>query len=1059
MQIVRLELENVKSYAQLAVSFSAGTNAICGHNGAGKSTLLEAIGFALFDFLAVNQTDFVREGEKTATVTVSVLGIDERIYQVVRRCGGSNQYYIYDPELRQKLTEGKEETLTWLRDFLGVDEMTNLASLFRDAVGVPQGLLTAAFLESPTNRRNIFNPLLQVDEYERAWGALREPRSRLEEQIHAAEKSIAGLEAEVRLLPEREARATELSAGIAEAEGRQAEFTAELERVAQQAAALELQRRRLVELEQAAAQAVREAETAAGRRAEALAALQRAEAARAVVAESTAGEQAYQAAQVEQEALDLRRREREKLLNEQQKLEKEAVKTQTNLAAVEAEWAEILQAEAAVETLRPQAEAQACLETALVGARRDVDRLAAAQTAVTQERQRRDALRATRERLQAGAAERAGLESQKAVREAALAPLLARRETLAAAQVERQAEVRTLTGLAQQAAQRCAQLEQELVRERAQQQELDSRAAAVRRGLAERETVEVDLARLRQEIEALDAEIAGQVARAAEAQAGLTHLETQRAALLAVETAQCPVCEAPLTPEHRAELLERQQSRHAEAGAALVTAQAQQKQLEKERRGLMKKVQAAEAALGTLPRPAEAEDLAARLAGQAQRILEGTGQLARETAESTALLGRRQAAEAALNEIQPQLADLEAERGSMQQELAGIEKRLAALPREAEVEAAAAQLQHQEAALVDAERTAAALVGAPESAAQLERELEALGNPRLAYQRAADTAGRREAAAKRRAELHSRQAELEQRQAASSAALAAYDTLDAQLVEVRAALKIHEPAHRRYLEHWREAESWPERQSALAAAEAGVTSAESRRAVRLAERDQAAAAYDAPGHEALRVRWGQLREQLAGLAARLTEQRAQFQALQQELARLAESAAALAAAKTGHAELQTLLALLENFRQTLRDAGPQITKELVALISAQADRFYAELMQDFNTRLRWTETYDIVLSTGGRERTFQQLSGGEQMSAALAVRLALLREISTIDVAFLDEPTAHLDPQRRDNLAEQILAVKGFSQLFVISHDDTFERETEHVVRLVKQQGATQMEN
>ncbi len=61
------------------------------------------------------------------------------------------------------------------------------------------------------------------------------------------------------------------------------------------------------------------------------------------------------------------------------------------------------------------------------------------------------------------------------------------------------------------------------------------------------------------------------------------------------------------------------------------------------------------------------------------------------------------------------------------------------------------------------------------------------------------------------------------------------------------------------------------------------------------------------------------------------------------------------------------------------------------------------------------------------------------------MRLALLREVSAVDVAFFDEPTA--------NLAEQILRVKGFSRLFVISHDDTFERDTDNVVRVVKENG------
>jgi exonuclease SbcC len=80
------------------------------------------------------------------------------------------------------------------------------------------------------------------------------------------------------------------------------------------------------------------------------------------------------------------------------------------------------------------------------------------------------------------------------------------------------------------------------------------------------------------------------------------------------------------------------------------------------------------------------------------------------------------------------------------------------------------------------------------------------------------------------------------------------------------------------------------------------------------------------------------------------------------------------------------------------------------------------------------------------------------MAGALAVRLALLHEMSGIDIAFFDEPTANLDEARRDNLAEQIAGISGFSQLFVISHDDTFERETHHVLRVTKENGICQVE-
>jgi len=60
-------------------------------------------------------------------------------------------------------------------------------------------------------------------------------------------------------------------------------------------------------------------------------------------------------------------------------------------------------------------------------------------------------------------------------------------------------------------------------------------------------------------------------------------------------------------------------------------------------------------------------------------------------------------------------------------------------------------------------------------------------------------------------------------------------------------------------------------------------------------------------------------------------------------------------------------------------------------------------------------------------------------------------------VAFFDEPTQNMDELRRTNLAEQIRRVRGFDQLFVISHDDTFEQSLDSLVRLRKKDSETHL--
>jgi DNA repair protein SbcC/Rad50 len=133
-------------------------------------------------------------------------------------------------------------------------------------------------------------------------------------------------------------------------------------------------------------------------------------------------------------------------------------------------------------------------------------------------------------------------------------------------------------------------------------------------------------------------------------------------------------------------------------------------------------------------------------------------------------------------------------------------------------------------------------------------------------------------------------------------------------------------------------------------------------------------------------------------------------------------------------------------RKAYKEAGPRITERYVQSISLAADRLFRELLNRPNVALEWTREYEIVVREGAHERRFVNLSGGEQMCAALAVRLALLKVLADINIAFFDEPTTNMDKPRREHLAEAIGNIKTFRQLFVISHDDTFEKVTEHVI-------------
>src|SRR5947209_1410678 len=197
MLIMRIELENIKSYRQITIDFRRGTTAIGGPNGAGKTTIVEAIGFALFGFLSYNHAQFVREGEKYGRVVVHLVGSDDRTYTVERRCGAGAYWFVYDCEADYRV-EQRTDVMDKLHELFGIDRERSLDTLFQDALGVPQGTFTAIFLQTPAVRKQTFDTLLQIEDYKHAADYLLEAQKQYKEQIQTQQGEIQRLTFETR---------------------------------------------------------------------------------------------------------------------------------------------------------------------------------------------------------------------------------------------------------------------------------------------------------------------------------------------------------------------------------------------------------------------------------------------------------------------------------------------------------------------------------------------------------------------------------------------------------------------------------------------------------------------------------------------------------------------------------------------------------------------------------------------------------------------------------------------------------------------------------------------
>ncbi len=201
MLIKSLELKNIKSYSQETIDFFEGINGICGDNGHGKTTIIEAIGFVLFDFLPFNNADFLRHGEKSGYVAVTVEGKDEIEYTISRKIGSGSDYFIRTPvgEIR-----GKKDVLAWLAGniFRSIRSEEELPSLFANAIGVPQGTFTTAFLEAARNRKIIFDNILKVEEYKTAFDNLLPVLNSIKKTIEEMEKELIPLHTRTEKYPE-----------------------------------------------------------------------------------------------------------------------------------------------------------------------------------------------------------------------------------------------------------------------------------------------------------------------------------------------------------------------------------------------------------------------------------------------------------------------------------------------------------------------------------------------------------------------------------------------------------------------------------------------------------------------------------------------------------------------------------------------------------------------------------------------------------------------------------------------------------------------------------------
>ncbi len=340
-------------------------------------------------------------------------------------------------------------------------------------------------------------------------------------------------------------------------------------------------------------------------------------------------------------------------------------------------------------------------------------------------------------------------------------------------------------------------------------------------------------------------------------------------------------------------------------------------------------------------------------------------------------------------------------------------------------------------------------------AEELEKQLNAIA------QRLLENTSRRE----KLGNIKTQQTEAEKKVVARKQDLEKFSGLDGEIIKVGKLRTEHQAARDAFFANRKDADDLNARREALKKMFGLFKELNEKLATRQQELAQLEKEYDPKVHAELRLTKEKLVADIASIKQRidgLTKDQKRIEKEIKKLNRMKEEIKIKLAEKKGFEGKEKLVKFLRN--KIFNNVSAQLSERFREEISLRADNIYRNIAET-DEELYWGDKYQIILRDmqGGklRERTDDQLSGGQIMSAVVALRLALLQTIGA-RIAFFDEPTSNLDAARRENLAHAFRAIDvgreevtehWYDQLFLISHDVAFTEVTDQIISLDEKDG------
>ncbi|BFH72506.1 DNA double-strand break repair ATPase Rad50 [Sulfurisphaera javensis] len=144
-----------------------------------------------------------------------------------------------------------------------------------------------------------------------------------------------------------------------------------------------------------------------------------------------------------------------------------------------------------------------------------------------------------------------------------------------------------------------------------------------------------------------------------------------------------------------------------------------------------------------------------------------------------------------------------------------------------------------------------------------------------------------------------------------------------------------------------------------------------------------------------------------------------------------------------------------NLQAYLMNTVRNLVEDSLNNILSRFDLAFSRVEVDFNGK-----EGIYAYNTSGQRLSINQLSGGERVSIALALRLALAKSLmNEVGFLILDEPTVNLDEYRKRELIDIIRStVEVVPQIIVVTHDEELLQAGDYVIKVEKKGDSSKIE-